>query len=720
MAYPDDLSNLPANRTDWTGAPADAPSTARVTAAAANAVETAINQIEDTLGLTPQGAAASVAARLAALDSTVAGKLATSGTAADAAAVGGVTVTGTPAAGQVLKATSTTAATWQADATGGGGGAVTSVVGATGDVAGSQIVADAAVAAALAAKANTVHVHSAADVTSGTLPLARGGTGGTDAAGARTSLGLGTAATQPATAFAPAAAVTAALDAPSTTTTGTLVAGQMALVDATSAAIARTLPAANSVPAGTVTGVKKIDGSANTVTVNRAGADTITGTAVGQTSRVLTLAGESIELTSDGTSVWVITSTDTPSPSLIATYARVGTMRPRNNFLAALGDSITSYNTGGAMSGGYHDWSVNQGWFNHLVVRSMGRIRSGGIYAGGGYTMEHIESLLLPILLGQTVMPGQPLPGACVISGGANNLSAGGGASWDFAATKATHDRIIAALQAKDILPVLWLCTPNSTNSTIRGNVEKWNTYVAWKAALYGFPLIDANGPVVNQATGDYLSGYNLDAVHPNNGGHAAIGERAITNGILNVFPDTAVQHPAWYQSTLQLQTNGYFVGDSNADGAANNWSPAGTRTGHTDSLVAPAAADLISGNWQRTSKTTSASSGWLFSGLSANPVQGDVMEMSVRLRSTGFNGQTSAGFGVYCKHAGGQAFGLTGWSQDVADGLWVGRWVVPANPGTTFVYFDVGSVTSAGPVVAQVANITVRNLTTSGVLAQL
>lgn len=46
-----------------------------------------------------------------------------------------------------------------------------------------------------AGKAAASHVHSAADVTSGTLPLARGGTGGTDAAGARASLGLGPAAT---------------------------------------------------------------------------------------------------------------------------------------------------------------------------------------------------------------------------------------------------------------------------------------------------------------------------------------------------------------------------------------------------------------------------------------------------------------------------------------------------------------------------------------------
>lgn len=46
-----------------------------------------------------------------------------------------------------------------------------------------------------AGKAAASHAHSAADVTSGTLPLTRGGTGGTDAATARTSLGLGTAAT---------------------------------------------------------------------------------------------------------------------------------------------------------------------------------------------------------------------------------------------------------------------------------------------------------------------------------------------------------------------------------------------------------------------------------------------------------------------------------------------------------------------------------------------
>ena len=51
----------------------------------------------------------------------LAGDLAGTATSVTVAKVNGVTVTGTPSTGQVLKATSASAATWQADATGGGG-----------------------------------------------------------------------------------------------------------------------------------------------------------------------------------------------------------------------------------------------------------------------------------------------------------------------------------------------------------------------------------------------------------------------------------------------------------------------------------------------------------------------------------------------------------------------------------------------------------------------
>jgi len=79
---------------------------------------------------------------------------------------------------------------------------------ATGDVITQGITAAMwdTLVASNAAKANATHTHSAADVTSGTLSLARGGTGGTDASSARASLGLGTAAVEsPATLAANAA-----------------------------------------------------------------------------------------------------------------------------------------------------------------------------------------------------------------------------------------------------------------------------------------------------------------------------------------------------------------------------------------------------------------------------------------------------------------------------------------------------------------------------------
>lgn len=52
-----------------------------------------------------------------------------------------------------------------------------------------------AVDTALAGKAATTHYHAASNITSGTLPLTRGGTGGTTATAARSSLGAAPAYT---------------------------------------------------------------------------------------------------------------------------------------------------------------------------------------------------------------------------------------------------------------------------------------------------------------------------------------------------------------------------------------------------------------------------------------------------------------------------------------------------------------------------------------------
>lgn len=77
----------------------------------------------------------------------LAGDLGGTAAAPTVAKLNGVTVSGTPSAGQVLKATGATAATWQADATGGGGSfSFRSVSGNTTAVNGEFILADATAA----------------------------------------------------------------------------------------------------------------------------------------------------------------------------------------------------------------------------------------------------------------------------------------------------------------------------------------------------------------------------------------------------------------------------------------------------------------------------------------------------------------------------------------------------------------------------------------------
>jgi hypothetical protein len=72
-------------------------------------------------------------------------------------------------------------------------------------------------------------------------------------------------------------------------------------VDATAGAYTFNLPAANSVPRGWQIKIKKIDAGGNAVTVTRAGADTIEGA----TTAALAAQWNSVNLTSDGVSLWL-------------------------------------------------------------------------------------------------------------------------------------------------------------------------------------------------------------------------------------------------------------------------------------------------------------------------------------------------------------------------------------------------------------------------------
>jgi hypothetical protein len=101
-------------------------------------------------------------------------------------------------------------------------------------------------------------------------------------------------------------------------TTSALAAWTITAVDCTAGSGARSLPLANSVPAGVEMCAKKADTSANALTISRAGSDVIAGTGAGATTKALTYAGEAVVFVSNGTNKWTVRCSDTPSAQVTA------------------------------------------------------------------------------------------------------------------------------------------------------------------------------------------------------------------------------------------------------------------------------------------------------------------------------------------------------------------------------------------------------------------
>jgi hypothetical protein len=199
--------------------------------------------------------------------------------------------------------------------------------------------------------------------------------------------------------FVPTAAVASAVEAVSTALSGSLVVGRIALVDATAGAATRTLPLANTVTAGSVVTVKKVDGTANTVAVSTQGADTIVGSGA---SRALLVAGEAIELVSDGSTQWIARSNDAPPSALGSLFVRqtqVGaasgvapldssTMVP----IAMMppGTTITVIKSGGA-------WPVRPTSRTDIIVRWRGADPSPPIVMSGtGGMLDGVDERQIP------------------------------------------------------------------------------------------------------------------------------------------------------------------------------------------------------------------------------------------------------------------------------------------------------------------------------------
>lgn len=392
-----------------------------------------------------------------------------------------------------------------------------------------------------------------------------------------------------------------------------------------------------------------------------------------------------------------------------ATTAALSTSKPiaqtyttqRGAGVAFLGDSITSYNI-----------NVGNAW--HKVFTTLSKkTRHRGTFATSGYTLEQIETVHLPQVLALTAKPG-----ACVIAGGTNNI---GSVTYNPVAARDTLLRIIAALQAAGVAPILWTVPPRSDSVTANANAQRWNVWVRYLAQSKGLPLIDSYAALVNPATGVYIPSLNLsgDGVHPNAEGHYLIGRRAALDQNLLAWLNDDTPHLSrdiLDAANLIPSGRGLFNQGVNGSQSPNGWSAYGGQgTNYTLSQVA--GTDPVVGNWQTLTKTAGAptGSGGVQYNITTGFAAGDRIAFAVRVKSACPDDSTHGciNISLQARQAGVNLLGYpTGGFGGTWEGIVWGELTVPA--GTDTIRFDLSLAATISPtsdLSVAIAQATVVNL---------
>jgi hypothetical protein len=380
------------------------------------------------------------------------------------------------------------------------------------------------------------------------------------------------------------------------------------------------------------------------------------------------------------------------------------TTTQRRGGIVVIGDSITAYNS-----------TVGNAWHKALTTIA-GKLRHRGFFATGGFTLEQIETTHLPSVLAM-----DPLPGACIIAGGTNNIGATGSTgAYDPVAARATLLRMIGKLQAVGVMPVLWCPPPRNDSTTVNASTQRWNAWVKYTAQRLGLPYVDAYNAVVDPATGLYKTGYNLDAVHPNALGHYLIGKKAATDAeFLRRFNNDTPHLSTDVLDAANLIPSGRGLFNQGANGAnvPTGWAAYGNN-GTAYTLSQAAATDPAVGNWQILTQAagSAANSGGLQWNATTGFVAGDRVAAAVRVRSACPDDGTmgNATLKLEARQGGTSLLSaMEGGFGGTYDGILWQEFTVPA--GTDTLRLSLIFTTSASPTSAvsgQFAQATIVNIT--------
>lgn len=249
-------------------------------------------------------------------------------------------------------------------------------------------------------------------------------------------------------------------------------------------------------------------------------------------------------------------------------------VRPQIPVVDFIGDSITI--NGGTKTRTGPVSFTSAAWMQWASMQAQGKFLVGRVDGLAGITTEMLYSRYLPRALND---PSPIKAGYCVVLIGTND--SGAGYLWRYTETM---KKIVAALIANGVEPILCTLTPRSSNSR-----QPQSNWIRHYAQQNGLKCIDfAVDPTLTHAdSGNWLAGLSDDNVHPN-----AVGAKAMGSVVYNAFnawgilrnnPPFSAQNSDSF--SLVSPTNALMVTDTNADGVPDGWSLTGS--GATSSLAA-------------------------------------------------------------------------------------------------------------------------------------
>ena len=262
-------------------------------------------------------------------------------------------------------------------------------------------------------------------------------------------------------------------------------------------------------------------------------------------------------------------------------------LRPRNNLVVGVGDSITvaSHNTAGAgitkdyqfqprllnpsgNIGGYLTWAAILPKTGDTVGN--GRFRFNGVHATGGQTAAQIKTTHIDGT--DSPLNDNPKPGICVVLAGSNDIGTiapGNVVNPTVVQTVADSvESIWDTLIAAGILPVAVSLPPSNGGSN--NAVPALNAELSARASAKGIIFADVYTPCVGVAP-SWAANYSPDGIHPSELGAKAMGQtlRDAIDPVLFADLPNLVTAATDGDADLIFE-NGAMERDSNADGIPN------------------------------------------------------------------------------------------------------------------------------------------------------